>query len=261
MKNEKGRKNCRVVSKKRKIPYHNKYDHTNLGTKYAFNWFYEFMFNRGVKSSMVACCGEDYSRYVDYANMIATGRSKAYFAEKFKARYSKIHRGTKGHKNIIPMKYNVFHYMDSVKYKVKHAVRVLDLGLGIGIKKLLLNAAPLLQEQSLLDRKFWKVQLLDSAIRYRNSKFVLDCYTAYLKTIGLEIESINGINVATDLEYKCLKRENAIIVKTYFDGLLGKKAHVYQHNVVLKKNDRHATLIMFECINGSTMLQSMLLFK
>jgi len=242
-------------------PYHEKYDCANLGTNYVFSWFYEFMAGMGVVSNIVMCCGEDYKRYIGYANMIATGRAKAFFVEKEKDRFDRVREGVSGHKNIVPMKYNVFHYMDSPEYSLVKPVRVLDLGLGIGIKRMLLNAAPLLQDQSAMNRKLWKAQILDSSIRFRSSKFIVDCYEGYLKPLDLKIKSINGINIVNDPDRFCMKHEHATLVKNYHDRLLKRRTKVYEHRIILEKNNKQAILIMFECMNGSPMLQSLLLFK
>ena len=256
------REDCKTSrNEKRKRPYHRKYDHTNLGTKYVFGWFYEYMAHSGIRSNLVACCGEDFSRYIDYASMIATGKAKAFLVEKDAERFERIRKGVKGYKNVVAIKHNVFNYIDNPKYgMVKHA-RVVDIGLGIGVKELLLSAAPLLQKQSSLNHKLWKAQILDGAIRQKNSGYVLDCYITYLKTIGLKIKSINGIDIETDTKGTCLSHKNALVVKRYPDKLSGTSGIVYQHNVVLEVNNRQAILFIFECKNGSWMMQSLLMFK
>ena len=239
------------------MEYNKKYDAHNEGTRFVFNKFYSILSNSGIKSNMVACCGRDYKTYEKYADMICrTPKAVAYFFENDPKRFNDIKEGIKSEKVLVRLG-SVLHYSD---YGVKAPCRVEDIGIGLGIRWMIAQATGRLHIQSRMrsdNRYKWKAQILDSALRSVSDVEVVQLYQNYLFTVGLHIKRINGKDPCTP---NILGKENSNILKTYGDSKVG-QCNVYHHEVELEKNNRQATLLMTTCINGSRMLQSLLMYK
>ncbi|KPK10621.1 MAG: hypothetical protein AMJ56_07575, partial [Anaerolineae bacterium SG8_19] len=128
------------------MQYHEKYDPDNEGTQFVFNEFYRFLANKhGMRSNLIACCGEDGERYRKYARMIcSTGKARAYFIENNYKRYGKLYDMLRGAKRIRLIYGNVFNYINNPAYRESRPCRLEDLGLGIGLRRLVFSAIPLL---------------------------------------------------------------------------------------------------------------------
>lgn len=248
------------------LNYHNKYDEKNNGTVYAFDMFYNILKKRNISGSLVACPGKDIDRYINYAHQIKSKKWVGWFIENDPERFNDI-KETVARVNLSNLNVingSVIGYHDSPNYKNRRRKPALieDLGLGTGAIDLLLCASVNLRRQStLIEKGQPKVQMVDSSIRSYSCQKIIAAYQNYLSIINVKIKRINNILVSQMGNINCLGKEYSNEVIEYHDRLLGRKCKVYEHKVELEENDREAELIMYSCINGSRMLQSMLIYK
>jgi len=239
------------------MQYYKKYDPDNGGTQYVFNKLYGILANDyGVRSNMIACCGEDGLRYEKYAEMLSTNKAKAYFIENSYERFGMLYDLIRNRKNIKVIHGDVFKYLGNPSYRAKRPCRVEDLGLGIGFKELACNAAVLLgRQQKFCHYHAWKAQILDGSIRQVTKHKVWDTLQAYLNTIDLKIKTVNHSTNPKVLE---VNPDN--YVHKYIDRT-GKTGKVYEFKVELFPNTHQASLYIYSCLNGSPMMQTMLVYK
>lgn len=248
--------------------YHTKYDEHNAGTQYVFDMFYRMLANSKIKSNLVACPGKDVDRYIRYASMVCrASKARAYFFE-----------NAEDHLKIIRGKLKKSQHPDAYRVRIRQGdvithesfggpkvARIEDLGLGIGIRGMLYQAMTRLYRQSraVTANSKWnafKVQILDSCTRGVPPEEWYQLYKQYLSVIGLEMFAVNGIDVE-EKPHLFAKFNYGTKVFEYKDGNRGTCA-VYRHDVELYPNKyEKAKLHLYSCINGSSMLQSMLVYK
>ena len=242
------------------MKYHEKYDPDNGGTQFVFNKFYKTLAEEyGIKSNMIACAGTDGKRYMRYANMLcSTTIARAYLIENDYKRYGELFDLLKlplgGKVRLIHG--NVFNYLNNPAYREKRPCRIEDFGIGIYFQKLVYSAIPMLDRQRELCHYYkWKVQILDGAIRQLPKHRIWDTLQAYLNTIDVKIKTINGSTNPRALEARDINQIYKYIDKT------GKTGTVYEHKVKLWPNTHQANLYLYCCLNGSPMMQTMLVYK
>ena len=241
------------------MKYHEKYDHKNSGTVFVFDTMYAKLYKMGVKSNLIACCGEDAERYIKYAQMICTPRARSFFVELEKERYDRISAAVKEKDRITAIHGDVFQYDKNSLYPMTTSARVEDLGLGIGIRELIYQAMPrLFYQKKTCHQYHWKAQILDGAIRQVGKDVIVGLYRKYLAVLRLDIASING---HSPLSSKCLATGSAECIHSYTDASTGRTGKVYEHTIKLQANKRKAELYMYSCLNGSPMLQSLIIYK
>lgn len=242
------------------MKYHEKYDHKNGGTTYVFDNMYNILFEKGFRSNLMACCGEDSERYKEYVEKIcSTHRSRAFFVEIEKERCDRIKAAVDGKTNITVIHGDAFQYDSNPLYSMTTPARIEDFGLGIGMRELVYKAmSRLFYQKNKCHMYHWKAQILDGAIRQVPKNVIVGLYQKYLAVLRLSIASING---HSPLSSKCLLPESAKCVHSYEDASTGRTGRVYKHTVKLQSNKRKAELHMYSCLNGSPMLQSLLIYK
>lgn len=251
--------------------YHEKYDPNNVGTTYVFDKFYEILEKTyKIRSNMIACCGENVERYIKYAKKICKYSTQAFFIENDRERYERINSAVHGINNINTMLGNVFSYVENPSYNMNNPCRVQDIGIGIGNKELIEKAISLIgsqnrgctQTENKSGLRQWKAQILDGAIRQKKKLLAINAYDKYLRTMNLYLKSINGFDISIH-KYReiALDPDKNRIVKKYPDKSTNRTGKVYKHEVVLHNNRKEAKMYMFSCLNGSEMLQSMLVYR
>ena len=240
--------------------YHEKYDHKNGGTVYVFDDIYSKLYEKGFRSNLMACCGEDAGRYREYVKKICgTSKARAFFVEIEKERYDMIEATVGGKDKITAIHGDAFQYDSHPSYPMTTPARIEDFGLGIGIRELIYKAMPrLFYQKSKCHGYHWKAQILDGAIRQVRKDVIVGLYQKYLAVLRLSIASING---CSPFDPKCLSTKNAECMHSYEDASTGHTGSVFRHTVKLKANTRKAELHMYSCLNGSPMLQSLIIYK
>jgi len=244
-----------------KSPYCFKYDHTNEGTRIIFDNFYDILANKHhVKSNMRACCGRDVARYIGYGKKICTsGNTRLFLMENNECRFRALKRRIAREKldyfsgRVRPIYGDIFN--DS---KIS---RIEDIGLGIGVRKMLIRATARLYDQKRNTKNYSlvKAQILDSAVRQVKVKEIIVLYNFYLSTtIGVRLKKINNISIESSEIAHCFQKDNAKVIETYTDPLTNKIGRVLEHKVKLDTKD--VKLYMYSCQNGSNMLSSMLVY-
>lgn len=251
------------------MDYHTKYDDANKGTIGVFNTFYYILEHAGVVSNLVACCGRDYNRYLDYVPKVCRGGpAKAFFIENARDHLKVISDGLKNSKKTSKRRVRLL-FGDVTCYEgiqgAPTSARIEDLGLGVGIRDMLSIGQLRLRRQLVASgtgkaRYRWKAQILDSALRGVPCWECYELYKSYLNVLGLEIRSINGEDIEEAPYLFADSRSGAEVVYSY-KSKNGHRNKVFKHEVELKPNNRSAKLYMFTCKNGSLMLQTMLMYK
>jgi len=246
------------------MQYFKKYDEQCGGIQYVFDRFYNILEEKKIKGNIVACPGKDIDRYIKYFGQVkGRGKWKGTFFELDEKLFNKMDLATlHTDLNIKALRSNILVYEDDPDYESKRSAPIEDLGIGSGMVNLMayINAKLHRQDRrTLANRK--KVQIVNSCLRNVSYKNAIKGYKDYLKVIGVELKRINGIPVNLEDGEYCLSKEFATRVYSYPDMLLKKDVHVYKHEVELKDNDREAELFIHTYINGSTMMQSMLIYK
>jgi len=248
--------------------YHTKYDETNGGTQYVFDNFYQRMRNSNIKANLVACPGKDVDRYIRYASMICrTPLARAYFVENSDDHLALIKDKLRASNNKMVKRIRVLKG-DAVTHESiggPRVARVEDIGFGVGIQSMVYHGMVRLYRQSRAAAggsayNRYKVQIMDSCTRGVPPEEWYSLFQQYLAVIDLKIKKVNGVLVEDHPE-KFAKFSYAKPVYTYDGGNRG-SCTVYQHNVELYPNKyEKAKLHLYSCINGSSMLQSMLVYK
>lgn len=239
------------------MQYNELYNPHNIGTRFVFDHFYNILGHIGIKSDLVACCGKDFKTYEKYASIVCSSSSaRAYFFENDPKRFEEIKKGITFKKVKVKLG-NVFHYND---FEGPTCARIEDLGIGLGIRFMLSHATGRLYTQSRINgirATMWKAQLLDSSIRAISDDEIVQLYQNYLFSAGLQIKTIDNKVIGTKKILNVIKKQPIIKYEEFNRGTCA----VYEHKVELEKNNRQAKLFMFTCINGSRMLQSLLVYK
>jgi hypothetical protein len=140
--------------------------------------------------------------------------------------------------------------------------RVEDIGFGTGIRSMIYQGITRLFKQSRAvggDNKY-KIQIMDSSLRGVSQKECCELFQQYLSVVGLKIATFNGIDaIKSPHLFTEVKYAKKLISYNSRDH---KTCHVYRHTIELFPNKyEDARLHLYSCINGSKMLQSMLIYK
>jgi len=241
-----------------------RFDCMGSGTRYVFNKIYSIMKGTGIKSPMIATPGQGFERYIKYVNMLGPKSCKktvSVFMEIDKKRFKDMKRETDGHHGIRTYLFDAFHYV----VKTKRYYRIQDFSIGTGLPTTLSHVTSMLRSQyeQFRCRRLWKAQVYSFNGRANSSnKIILAGLKSYVtNALGLEIESINGVDVDKDISGDCLSANDSLVVSDYAEKKRKNSAHVYQHNIVFKKNNKQAVMYMFSYLNGSQMWATLIMYK
>jgi len=152
-------------------------------------------------------------------------------------------------------------YLENKEVGLKRPSRIEDVGIGTGTREVVLETAlPMLSRQVSRTRKHMKkAHITDAATRKFSDQLVVKWLNSYLSLIDGEIVTINGY-VPTDVETPF---SYGTCVKTYIDKLChDNTVHVYRHDVrIITYGKWQAKLFIYTCMNGSRMMQTMLVYK
>lgn len=252
------------MATKSQAGYCNKYDPYNDGTRFVFGYFYTLLNNLGVKSNVVAVCGENIEEYIKYAFTIATtNKSRIYFVEKDFRRYKRLIRKAKNMKRLKVLYGNVLTYEDLPGCHLKFSARVEDMGIGLRFDKMVYRMIGRLDEQKQQNQDGcralkYKAQIFDGSRRYVSNKKAFASLQEYLKVVGSEIKSINGFH-ANSKNIKSMFAKGTQVLR--FINKKGKISCVRGHHVKFKKRGKIVDFRLFTHTNGSSMITSILVYK
>lgn len=252
---------------------HTKYDETNQGTQYVFNNFYKKINDKKIDSTLVACPGKDVDRYIKYVSMVCQSpNTKAYFFENKDDHYELIEQKLRNSWDRTKLKIelvkgDITTYDSQLGIK---PVRVEDIGIGSGMSRLTYEAALRLSRQSSKTHRNkkensdgeYKVQILNMSLRWSSKERIFHLLSdIYLNVIETGIKSFNGIDPTKHLDL-FTKVEHAEKVLSYEDKI-GRNCNVYKHKIELNPSKRfnEVSLDMYTYVNGSNMLQTMLMYR
>jgi hypothetical protein len=253
-----------------KEKYCEKYDHENPGTEYVFDDFYDTLYEIGMKSNLVAACGENIGRYIGYADKIAGHSSaKIVFMENDKERHARLQTCFDElfsdhiiYKRTQILLGDIFTYDSAQDIILKKASRLEDLGIGIRYDKLMPWAMARLGRQltGTGSHNKFKAQMIDGSRKRVSEESCIMWLQMYLNVIGAELKSINGIPVKNADAYWIFR--NGEQVATYVDELnKNRTCRVYSHSVKFKRTGRLVMLKLFSYINGGSMFSSLLVYR
>jgi len=249
---------------KKKSTSSDRFDCMGSGTRYVFNKIYSIMRDSGIKSPMIATPGQGFERYKKYVDMLSPKKCKkliSVFMEIDKKRFKDIKKGTDGYHGIETYLFDVFHYI----VKMKKYFRIQDISIGKGIITTIADATSMLRKQyeHLRYNTRWKAQVYSFNGRSKDcsNKVILEGLKQYVGALGLKIESINGVDIDKDMSGDCLLANDNLIVSDYSENKRKQSAHVYQHNIVFRANNKQAVMYMFSYLNGSQMWATLIMYK
>jgi adenylate kinase family enzyme len=241
-----------------------RFDCMGSGTKYVFNTIFTLMKLIGIKSPMIATPGQGFERYIRYVKMLGPKSCKknvSVFMEIDKKRFKDMKKETAGYRGIKTYLFDIFHYV----VKTKKYFRIQDLSIGTGITTTIDHATSMLRRQyeHLNSSRRWKAQVYSFNGRNKDcsNKVILAGLKRYVSALGLEIESVNGVNVDKDISGNCLLSDNAVIVSDFSERKRKNAAHVYEHTIAFKKNNKHAIMHVYSYLNGSQMWATLIMYK
>lgn len=252
-----------MLEKKYKVTYWNKYDPQNKGLRAVFDHVYtKELKDFGIKSNMVAVSGESIDVYIDkYIPEIVGNIGKAVIMETNKSRLKRLRielrkSKTKIKRKIKIVRGNVIGYeMNPLVNKfIKTPARFLDLGIGCGIGDLAQMGRLMLHYQQKVSKgRKKKVIILNAARRGVSDLNCIRHLNSFLESIDQSIISINGQKI-TKLQgvFRCGKS---------LSNSFSEIKQPMNHTVVLKDNNRKASLSLYTYTNGSSMLTAVLKYK
>ena len=254
------------------MSYCNKYDPKGKGTKYVFDSIFKTIKDAGFTSNVVAACGEDIDRYIDYGFSIATtSKSKVILVERDSARFHRL-KAKADKKNLKRLQVvygNIFTYEDIPGIRLKRASRVEDLGIGIRFDKLVNRAIGRLDQQqgSITGegRYLLKAQILDGSRKWVSDTRAFRLLQQYFSLLDARLESINGWLPSSRWDDKdcyddTIFRHGKELI-TYKDNLRACKCKVYKHDVEFNEMGRIIQVKLFSSINGGSMLTCLVIYR
>jgi len=264
--------------------YSHKYDPTNEGTHFVFNYFYKTIQKHTNATNVAAVPGVDVVRYLKYGAMLSHGPKESTLAlfENNVSRYTEVKAvlDRSEHKlfaqannlRVIYTLGDIFSYESAPGQRC----RIEDYGIGIGHRELMVRVAQRLYNHQRFvnkSRKYWKAIITDTAIRQIRKEELLYSLQAYLTmSFGqhIQITEVNGMDATNRQNHAlCFSTVNGVAMHEYegkprrHNGKHTKdvKGTVRRFDVNVSTNSREIKLLVFTCKNGSEMLQTLLMYK
>lgn len=265
--------------------YCEKYDKYNPGMKEVFDRMYGAISDHGIKSNMVAACGEDLVRYLTYAAnavTIHTKKGQVILVEQNRARYNNLKSELEKLKYPIGiigkaalrttiLHGNILTYEDIPGFPLKNPARIEDLGLGIRFDKLIRKAIGRLdtqRENYTVSRRsgkyFKKAQILDGSRKYVSDQRCFRLLQQYFSILDASLGGINGVlpssrmsdEETSDFIFRCGKS-----LGIYEDNITGHKCRVFEHEVEFIDPGRIVDVKLYTYINGGSMLSCVVVYR